>query len=59
MSWAKSVLLPSTICKFMGMLVDSASTRFHMPGEKIEKLEELIRSFLVGPTRVACVAEQD
>ena len=37
----------------MGVLVDSDSMRFHMPGEKIEKLEELIRSFLVGPTRVA------
>lgn len=52
-SWAKSVLKPSHITKFMGVLVDSDSMRFHMPGEKIEKLEELIRSFLVGPTRVA------
>ena len=33
--------------------MDSDSMRFHMPGEKIEKLEELIRAFLVGPTRVA------
>ena len=52
-SWAKSVLLPSRIFKFMGVLVDSDSMRFHMPGDKIEKLEQLIRSFLVGPTRVA------
>ena len=38
-SWAKSVLMPSTICKFMGVLVDSASMRFHMPGGEIEKLK--------------------
>ena len=52
-SWAKSVLLPSTICKFMGVLVDSASMQFHMPGKKIFFWEELIGSFLQGPTRVA------
>ena len=32
----------------MGVLVDSDSMRFHMPGEKIEKLEELIRVFPGG-----------
>ena len=53
LSWAESVLLPCRICKFMGVLVDSDSMRFHMPGEKMKTLEELIRSFLVGPTRVA------
>ena len=51
-SWAKSVLMPSRICKFMGVLVDSESMRFHMPGEKIENLESLIKEFLEGPLRV-------
>lgn len=51
-SWKKSVLRPSKAVRFLGFVVDSERMRFFVPGEKIEEIRAMVRSFQRQPTEV-------
>ena len=45
-SWGKSMLEPSQKWKFLGFVVDTVQMRLFVPGDKIERVEDLVRVVL-------------
>ena len=43
-NWKKSVLTPSFCVRFLGMLVDSRAYKLFVPGDKVEKLQDLVKT---------------
>ena len=49
-NFEKSQLNPAQCVRWIGVVIDTVTMRFYMPGDKIEKLEGALRVFVADPT---------